>query len=97
MSSGARPRRPRGNEFSDLDRTLHGPTGEAYDVIADVGYARHGWGILWGKGKSENIPVITVWAGAKVIHQESAISRKDAERIIAALSERISAGGFESA
>jgi hypothetical protein len=97
MNSGGRSRRPRGNEFSDLDRTLHGPRGEAYNVIADVGYARHGWGILWGKGKSENIPVITVWAGERVIHQESAISRKDAERIIAALSERISAGGLESA
>jgi hypothetical protein len=94
MSSDGRPGRPRGNEFSDLDRTLRGPSGEACEVIADVGYARHGWGILWGRGKSENIPV---WVGERMIHQESAMSRKDADRIIASLSERISAGGFESA
>ena len=84
------------NEFSDLDRLVRGRNGASFAIVADVGYQRSGWGLLWGKGKSEKVAAITVWNGDQVIHQEPTAGRRDAERIIATLAKRISTGELGS-
>lgn len=90
------------NEFSDLDRTVLGPDGATFQLVASPGTQSSGRGLFLRRGgRVETVPVLHLVADgeggteARILVSEPATSRKDAVRIIDRLSKQVETGAFQ--
>jgi hypothetical protein len=90
------------NEFSDLDRTVFGPDGATFRLVASAGTQSSGRGLVLRRGgRVETVPVLHLVAvgedgtEARLLLSEPATSRKDAVRIIDRLMKQVETGAFQ--